>query len=162
MLLQPPNGLDEILATFGDFGLPGWEQAAIVLVPIPPRVVWTGQSTSSLDDMEIKTIRCHRLLSPTFSKVFVELDNFVFRDILPAPLQYSGIYARRNIRGSQVHPSTHSWGIAIDLYPNDYPLGSLKRMPPQVIEMFQDHGFSYGGDFKSRRDPMHFQFANHY
>ena len=75
---------------------------------------------------------------------------------------YGGIYAARSIRGQSSHPSTHSWGIAIDLEPEKYPLGSTSRFPDTVVKIFQDAGFFYGGDFKARKDPMHFQFCKGY
>lgn len=63
-------------------------------------------------------------------------------------------------RGS--HPSTHAWGIAIDLEAERYPLGSAARMPDDVVAVFHKAGFFYGGDFLARKDPMHFQFCTRY
>lgn len=39
----------------------------------------------------------------------------------------------------------------------DFPLGSKKRINQGVIDAFEKYGFFYGGDFVSRKDPMHFQ-----
>jgi len=65
------------------------------------------------------------------------------------------------VRGGS-HPSTHSWGIAIDLEPDRYPLGCKERFPEEVVKVFRNHGFFYGGDFKDRKDPMHFQLVTGY
>ena len=56
----------------------------------------------------------------------------------------------------------HPWGIAIDLESERYPLGSKARFPDAVVAVFRDAGFFYGGDFASRKDPMHFQFCKGY
>src|SRR5262249_23600906 len=103
--------------------------------------------------------RCHKLAVDNFRKAF--------EDIRVAGLEnqaknYSGIYARRSIRGSESHPSTHSWGIAIDLEAEQYPLGRSRRLANEVVRIFREAGFFYGGDFLSRKDPMHFQLCKGY
>jgi hypothetical protein len=43
--------------------------------------------------------------------------------------------------------------------PQKYPLGSLRRMPDDVVGIWRAAGFFYGGDFSGRKDPQHFQIA---
>jgi D-alanyl-D-alanine carboxypeptidase-like protein len=151
MLQTTPVGLDEIIAAFGRIEEPTFEAAHIVSFDLPYPLLYAGQTVSRA--------RCHRLLVQNFQKAFYDLAQAGLADQVK---NYGGIYARRAIRGQAAHPSTHSWGIAIDLEPADYPLGSSKRFPDQVVQIFADAGFFYGGDFKSRKDPMHFQFAKGY
>ena len=151
MLTQTPVGLDEIIHTFGKLDDPQFESQSIVLFNLPYPLLFQG--------IQVKRAQCHRLIVENFQKAF--------EDLKAAGLEaqvknYSGIYARRSIRGFGSHPSTHSWGIAIDLEAEKFPLGSTRRFPDEVIKIFQDAGFFYGGDFQSRKDPMHFQFCRGY
>lgn len=74
----------------------------------------------------------------------------------------SGGYAKRNIRGSN-KPSEHSFGRAIDLNWNENQMGSSGGSLVDQIgadklrELASKHGLKWGGDFKRRPDPMHFE-----
>src|SRR5437868_6818809 len=146
MLTTIPNGLDEIIATFGSLDTPDFEKLNIVSLTFPYALSFGGKP--------VIHERCHKLTVEHFQKAF--------QGILDAGLQdqvkdYGGIYNQRAIRSQESHPSTHSWGIAIDVEPEAFPLGSDMRFPDGIVKIFQDAGFFYGGDFKSRKDPMHFQ-----
>jgi len=66
-------------------------------------------------------------------------------------------YASRPIRGSR-RPSNHSWGLAVDLNAQDWPMGQSRNNPPQwLVDIMATHGFSWGGKW-SRPDPMHFEW----
>lgn len=81
--------------------------------------------------------------------------------------QYGGGFNFRPIRGANGKLtinklSTHAYGAAIDLAPQLNPLGAFYNpakmmMPYQVINIFKDEGWEWGGDFKTRPDCMHFQ-----
>lgn len=66
-------------------------------------------------------------------------------------------YANRPIRGKRT-PSEHSWGLAVDIDATQFPMGSKKRLPQWIVDLWKAHGFDYGGDWKGRADPMHFEF----
>ena len=65
----------------------------------------------------------------------------------------------RQIKGTDI-PSTHSFGSAIDLNPKQNPVttGSkrITDMPQDVVDMAKSQGLGWGGDWKSKFDPMHF------
>lgn len=151
MRLQTPSGLDEIIRAFGSIDDPNFERDKIVIITLP--------YTLKADGCPIRLVRCHKLLAETFVQVFEQIRNAQLTNEVK---NFGALYARRSIRGQGSHPSLHSWGIAIDLEPNKYLLGSDRRFPPQVLKIFRDAGFFYGGDLKSRRDPSHFQYATNY
>lgn len=151
MLERTPSGLDEIIFTFGSLDDPQFEVRNIVYFALPYPLYY--------EDVPVKRARCHRLVVDNFQAAFEDLRAAGLQDQVR---NYSGIYAPRAIRGFGSHPSTHSWGIAIDLEAERYPLGSALRMPDDVVAVFHKAGFFYGGDFLARKDPMHFQFCTRY
>ena len=74
---------------------------------------------------------------------------------------FGGCYAPRPVRGSATKLSTHAFAAAIDLDPEHEPMNRthVSHMPQSVIDAFKAEGAFWGGDFHSRQDPMHFQFA---
>jgi len=150
-MIEVPNGLDGIIATFGDCHRPGFEADSIVSFPVPYALVY-GTA------MVFHT-RCHRALVPVFTSV---LDAIKEAGLADRAAHYGGIYAQRSIRAFPKFPSTHSWGIAIDLNPAENPLGGPSRQDPAVVAIFKKFGFVRGGEFKSRLDAMHFQYATGY
>lgn len=150
-MISPPHGLAGIMDVFGDPADPEFEARNIVSFDLPYPLVYDGK--------RIFRSRCHRLAVDNFIQVFMDLDH---AGLASEVSNYGGIYAQRSIRGRATRPSTHSWGIAIDVEPAKYPLRSLARLPQPVIEVFKRAGFTYGGDFKGRKDPMHFQLCSGY
>ncbi|MBT7903500.1 hypothetical protein HN587_06575 [Candidatus Woesearchaeota archaeon] len=57
--------------------------------------------------------------------------------------------------------SAHSFGTAIDINPKGNPYSKTKLVydiPPCVIGAFKRYGFRWGGDWKTAKDAMHFEF----
>jgi hypothetical protein len=88
-------------------------------------------------------------------------------DALPAAVKRyayppAGTYNCRTVADTG-EPSMHSWGAAIDinaghaeywLWPRRTP---ADRMPAEIIEIFERHGFIWGGKW-SHYDTMHFEY----
>ena len=74
---------------------------------------------------------------------------------------FGGCYAPRNVRGSSTKLSCHAFAAAIDLDPEHEPMNRVhaSRVSQIVIDAFKAEGAFWGGDFHTRQDPMHFQFA---
>lgn len=149
--MQVPNGLDEIIATFGSIDDPDFVKNNIVQFDLPYPLLYGNTF--------VYHTQAHKLAVPIFQNVFNAIADAGLQD---RARHYGGIYAPRGIRGHISHPSTHSWGIAIDINPLTNPLGKHGDMDPQVIDLFKAHGFVWGGNFKSRLDGMHFQLAQSY
>jgi hypothetical protein len=69
-----------------------------------------------------------------------------------------GGYNNRPIRGGST-PSYHAYGAAVDLNWGSNPMGAPLRtdIPSGVVQLWESHGFTWGGRWTSRPDPMHFQ-----
>lgn len=75
---------------------------------------------------------------------------------------YDGCFNIRMVRGTNNSPSTHSYGLALDLNANENQLGASKGgfyLHPEFVECFKTQGFDWGGDFHSRKDAMHFSWC---
>jgi len=151
MLTQIPNGLDEIIHTYGSLDDPQFESNQIVSFDLPYTLRYEGQP--------VKHSRCHKVAVDSFVQA---LKNVQAAGLADQFVEYNGIYARRPIRGQPSHPSLHSWGVAIDMGASTHPLGQMVPWPQGIIEAFSAAGFFWGGNFKSRKDTMHFQLATGY
>lgn len=159
----PPHGFQAVRDTFGDILRylrddgsidPKWEAERMVKATLPFAIPlsWdTGKSVTS--------IRCHKLIAPLIEEVFRQV---VAQRLQGAVKTYGGGYVYRPKRG-QVKPSTHSWGIAIDLNPNTNPMGAAGDMDLHLVALFEGLGFVWGGRWAGRnKDPMHFQYCSGY
>jgi hypothetical protein len=161
--LQPPNGLEQIVATFGhiqnyiqaDGTLdPRWQIDSLdyIALPVPLMLSYDHSKT-------ITHFRCHKLLVETLESVFIEIKS---KGLEPDLYSFGGCFSFRPQRtGSKL--SAHSWGIAIDLNSESNRQGTAGDMHPGIISVFRGAGFEWGGEWSGRtRDPMHFQFCTGY
>lgn len=74
---------------------------------------------------------------------------------------YGGCFNIRRISGGN-NWSNHSWACAIDLSPstNGFRHDSTTTLSSIVIDAFKRQGALWGGDYKGRKDPMHFEFVS--
>jgi hypothetical protein len=72
-------------------------------------------------------------------------------------------YCYREIRGSSTNLSNHSSGTAIDLNSTKHPLGKMGTFPnekvPMIRALAKKYGLIWGGDYRNRKDEMHFEIA---
>jgi hypothetical protein len=105
--------------------------------------------------------RCHHLVKDSLLRILGEIGTrwINHRGILEEAEDYGGIYNFRQMRGG-LSLSRHSWGIAIDLDPDDNgnrtPWPQKADMPLEIMEAFAREGWMSAGAFWGR-DSMHFQ-----
>jgi hypothetical protein len=70
-------------------------------------------------------------------------------------------YAFRQVRGSTDMLSNHASGTAVDVNALKHPLGAKDTFKPEEVEVIRElctkYGLRWGGDYKNRRDEMHFE-----
>jgi len=70
-------------------------------------------------------------------------------------------YCYRMVRGTTDKLSNHSSGTAIDLNSTKHPLGKIGTFPAEKVPMIRalakKYGLKWGGDYKERKDEMHFE-----
>lgn len=141
---------DNMASKIAFFGKPGTN-----LVPItPPYQMY-------YDGHPIKAITVNKKIATALLLVFTEIldkcgHNQIDVDHLGASA-YGGCYNYRPIRGS-TNLSNHAFGAAIDIDPAHNTLGAkIGSMSPIVITAFKNQSFLWGGDYKNRKDWMHFE-----
>ncbi len=100
----------------------------------------------------------NRLIFPQTAYVFAK----IYAENLENELDLKGgggFVARHQLWNPAYPLSCHAYGCAIDFNPEKFPYGSDLKPHPRVIEIFQEGGFYWGGDFSRTKDNMHFQFA---
>jgi len=105
-----------------------------------------------------KTVKFHRLAAPYLEAVS--------NDIKASGISYDfrriGTFKWRGNVNNPSELSLHSFGIAIDINDDTNPNGSTKTDIPQgIINIFKSHGFRWGGDYQSTKDPMHFEWLGY-
>lgn len=72
-------------------------------------------------------------------------------------------YCYRNVRGDMNNLSNHSSGTAMDLNATKHPLGKVGTFPnekvPMIRALAKKYGLIWGGDYRGRKDEMHFEVA---
>jgi hypothetical protein len=72
-------------------------------------------------------------------------------------------FAFRMTRGSEKVLSNHSSGTAIDLNAIKHPLGKsntfYREQRNMIILLITKYGLAWGGNYKKRKDEMHFEIA---
>lgn len=161
--ILPPNGLDGIIATFGDMFSAirddghlesGWEHEHMATARIPFAVPLSWDRSR-----QVKGIYCHVLLAPVVSELFTHIEKQGLKGLITT---FGGCFNYRPKRQSS-KLSTHCWGIAIDLNPETNRQGNYGDMHPELVALFREYGFTWGGDWAGNsKDPMHFQYCTGY
>jgi hypothetical protein len=101
------------------------------------------------------TVSCHRATVPHLRAAMREL---VRRGLAWTvnPGDYAGCYAPRRIQ-PRGQLSLHAWGLAVDLNASRNPFRGTSHQDVRLVRVMEKHGFTWGGRWPTRRDPMHFE-----
>ena len=160
--LAVPDGLAGIMATYGD---PGYRPPGTV------DIAWEAANMVTVRDLPLvgHKLYIHRLVAEPLRRALARCadaaESYQIHTI--------GCFAPRAMRGTNgLLLSTHTWGIAVDINPDqnklvapcevDDPRRSGYDIPDEWIKAFVAEGWVWGGAFKHRFDPMHFQLASGY
>lgn len=152
MTRWPRDNQDALLKFYGTPG-PDIERQLVDVVP-PFQMYYDGKP--------IKRIRFHRKAAGALSAALAEIWDYYGRnqkkiDALGIS-KYAGAYNPRKVRGSATKWSNHAYGAAIDLNAAENGFGQGHgNIPQPVINAFKRQGFRWGGDYRERKDAMHFE-----
>lgn len=147
---------DQIIKKYGKAD-PNGGYLTVIDLPYPMRLAWEPSTI-------VKKMRCHKLAAERFKKVFDEiLKVYGLKRIQELGIDLFGgcFHYRQKRQGSTL--SMHSWGIAIDLFPEKNGMNTPvkqaefnKQEYKKMIEIFDKNGFAWGGTLWGK-DCMHFQ-----
>ena len=150
-------GTKELIKVYGNPSQDGNPYLMTITLPYPMRLAWDK-------NVEVKTMRCHRLVADNFIRVFNELLKvYGYDKIKELGIDlFGGCFNYRAMRGGNEW-STHSWGVAIDLDPERNQLKETSKTArfarpeyKNMIDIFYKNGFESLGREKNY-DWMHFQ-----
>lgn len=151
----PQDNPSELAKFYGD---PNKSQPGRQLVKVvPPFQMY-------YDGKPIKTITFHKKAAPALLSALNSIWVYYGRDQAKIDKlgisKFSGSYNHRKVRGSATRWSNHAYGAAIDLNASENGLFSKGNIPQPVIDAFEAEGAKWGGNYKGRKDPMHFEFVD--
>ena len=152
----PHDDMQSKIAFFGDPFKPTFESMCLVNITPPFQMYYDGHP--------LKTINVNLKIATSLLLIFTEILDKCNHDLSIIDhlgiSNYGGCYNYRPIRGS-TNLSNHAFGAAIDIDPAHNPLGAkIGSMPLVAITAFKNQGALWGGDYKGRKDWMHFEFVS--
>jgi hypothetical protein len=106
-------------------------------------------------------LRCAEKVAPLLVGFAAEFHTLI------EPIDAGGLddwgYCFRMVRGATDKLSNHSSGTAIDLNSIQHPLGKVGTFDaakvPMIRALAKKYGLTWGGDYKNRKDEMHFEIT---
>jgi len=106
-------------------------------------------------------LRCAEKVAPLLVGFAAEFHNLI-EELDVGALDDWG-YCYRNVRGNPNRLSNHSSATAIDLNATKHPLGQVGTFDPGKVPMLKalakKYGLTWGGDYRNRKDEMHFEIG---
>jgi len=154
MAKWPRDNQADLIKFYGD---PGSGSMALNLVKVTPpfRMTYEGKPVAALT--------FHKLAAPALERALNRVWDYYGRDQKKIDAlgisKTAGTYNPRFIRGSTSKWSNHAYGAAIDINAEENGFNVAGNIPVAMIAAFKAEGARWGGDYKGRTDPMHFEFC---
>ncbi len=108
-----------------------------------------------------RKLRCASAVAPLLIGFAAEFHSLI------EPIDDDGLddwgYAYRDVRGVPGKLSNHSSGTALDLNSSLHKLGQVGTFDaakvPMLRALAKKYGLTWGGDYKNRKDEMHFEIS---
>ena len=155
----PPTNMKELYKLFGKYPyrnldngfvevVGAWEKNNIITMTLPIRNKTTDTRW---------TIKCHKVLEQGLFNLFSDYVAKGYEKIYP--IKQLGCYVpRHKMSDPNRSISIHAWGAAVDINWRTNRIGTRGDMPMDVVTLFKQYGFNWGGFWARPKDPMHFQF----
>ena len=105
-------------------------------------------------------LRCAEKVAPLLIGFAAEFHNLI--EPLDVGANDDWGFCYRMVRGTTNKLSNHASGTAIDLNASRYPLGKINFDPakvPMLRALTKKYGLTWGGDYKGRKDEMHYEIS---
>jgi len=141
-------------AFYGNFHGAKWPQQYLTRITTPFQMYYARKPIPSL----LVNRMCAAAMLSCFNDIWNECDHDQKAVDAAGASDFGGCFNIRPIAGSN-NWSNHSWACAIDLSPGSNRFNTKTTLSRIVIDAFRAHGARWGGDYKGRKDPMHFEFV---
>ena len=121
---------------------------------IAPAPAWVRSHIATEAVPILGNVTCNKLIFPQLKAALQDIMARGLEDKIH-PGEYAGCYYPRFIAGTTTL-SNHSFGLALDLNVPGNQRGTVGEMDRQVVAIFKEWGFAWGGDW-NYTDPMHFE-----
>jgi hypothetical protein len=140
-------------AFYGDFREKSWAGVNLVRVYPPFKMYFNKKPVNGV----LVHKKCAAAFQAAFSEIWEKCGHDQKQVDKSGASDYAGCFNIRKISKSD-NWSNHSWACAIDLSPSTNGFNTGKgTLSSIVITAFKNQGFLWGGDYKGRTDPMHFE-----
>lgn len=119
---------------------------------VAPDPAWVSAHIRTEQVPILGAVTCNKTLFPQLKAALAEV---VARGLAKDIHTYNGCYNPRFIAGTTTL-SNHAFGLAIDINTATNERGTRGTMNPQVVQIFESWGFTWGGTWHFT-DPMHFE-----
>jgi hypothetical protein len=148
--VDPPIVMKEV---FGEFAATPQANDPAQLTTDP---AWVSAHIQTRTVPLLGRVTCNKVLFPELIAALNDVQKAGLASLIHT---YSGCYASRTVaRSPTAPPSQHAYGAAIDINAPENPYGSTPTMDHRVVDIFEQHGFLWGGDFLIP-DGMHFEYG---
>lgn len=140
-------------AFYGDFREKNWAALNLVRVYPPFKMYYAKKPVNGV----LVHKKCAAAFQAAFAEIWEQCGHDQKQVDKSGASDYAGCFNVRKISGSD-NWSNHSWACAIDLSPSTNGFNTGKgTMSSIVVTAFKRQRFLWGGDYKGRTDPMHFE-----
>jgi hypothetical protein len=138
---------------YGDFHSHGWEGKFLTRIIPPFPMYYDKKHIPSL----LVNVKCASAMMAAFNEILDKCGHDFKAVDRTGASDFGGCFNIRPIAGSKGSWSNHSWACAIDLSPGSNGFNMKSTLSTIVVTAFKNQGFLWGGDYKGRKDPMHFE-----
>lgn len=144
-------------AFYGNFNLKNWQAQYLTRIK-PPFMMYYAKKPMTTGILVNK--KCADAMMAAFNEIWDKCDHDEKKVAATGASDFGGCFNIRQIAGSNNY-SNHSWACAIDLSPATNGFGKGKgTLSTIVVDAFKRQGAFWGGDYRGRTDPMHFEFVS--
>lgn len=140
-------------AFYGNFHAARWQQQYLIRITTPFQMYYDKKPIPSL----LVNRMCAQAMLSCFNDIWNACDHDQKKVDAAGASDFGGCFNIRPIAGSK-NWSNHSWACAVDLSPRSNGFNMKATLSRVVIDVFKAHGARWGGDYRGRKDPMHFEF----
>jgi len=157
MIVWPKDTTAAKMAFYGDFRKADFQAVHLTRIMPPFQMYYDKHPISSL----LVNKGCASAMLTAFTDIFEKCGHDPLKVDGTGASDFGGCFNVRRIAGTNNY-SNHSWACAIDLSPgtNGFRTTKTTTLSNIVVDAFKGQAARWGGDYKGRKDPMHFEFVS--